>query len=72
MLRSFWSTSDTKDFTNGKEPTRTPIIQQLDLGVRKPGGSDIDWSNPYGDQDVILLVALKVLMFQTPPVIAKK
>jgi len=25
-------------------------IQKPKLEVRKPGGNDIDWSNPYGDQ----------------------
>jgi hypothetical protein len=39
-----------KDSTNGKKPIRTPWIQKLDLGVRKPGGSDIDWSNFCRDQ----------------------
>jgi hypothetical protein len=39
-----------KDSTNGKKPIRAPKIRKLDLGVRKPGGSDIDWSNPCRNQ----------------------
>jgi hypothetical protein len=42
MLRFSWNVSNTKDSTNGKEPSRAPKIQRLDLGVRKLGGSDID------------------------------
>ncbi len=33
------------------------------MGIRKLGGSDIKWSNPYGDQ--IMLAALKALMLIT-------
>jgi hypothetical protein len=32
------------------DPTSTPKIQKPELKVRKPRGSDIKWSNPYGDQ----------------------
>jgi hypothetical protein len=60
-----------KDSTNGKEPTGTPRIQRLDLGVRTHRGSDINWSNPYEYKVVILLAASKILMFQIP-IIAKK
>jgi hypothetical protein len=60
------------DSTNDKEPIGTLKIQRSDLGVRKPKGSDINWYNPYENLAIILLVALKVLMFQTPFVIAKK
>jgi hypothetical protein len=42
MLRSFWNTSDTKDYTNDKERIGAPRIQRLDLGVKKHGGNDID------------------------------
>jgi hypothetical protein len=38
-----------KDSKNGKKPTRTPKIQILDLRARKLGGSNMDWSNPFGD-----------------------
>jgi len=72
VLKSFWNIYDMKDSTNGKEPTRALGIQRLDLGVKKPRESDIDWFNPYGNWVVILLAALKVLMLQTPLVIAKK
>jgi hypothetical protein len=43
------NTSDTKDSTNGKKPSRAPRIQKLDFGVKKNGGNDIDWFNPCGD-----------------------
>jgi hypothetical protein len=39
-----------KDCRNDKEPTIALKIQRLDLGVRKLGRSDIDWSNPYGNK----------------------
>jgi len=39
-----------KDSTNGKKPIGTPRIRKLDLGVKKPRGSDINWFNPYGNQ----------------------
>jgi hypothetical protein len=35
-----------------KKPTRTFKIRRLDSGARKPGGSDIDWSNQCGNQVV--------------------
>jgi hypothetical protein len=50
MLKSSWNTSDTKDLTNGKEPTSTFKIWRPDSCVRTTKGSDIEWSNPYGDQ----------------------
>jgi len=49
VLRYSWSTFDTKDSTNGKEPTGTLRIQRPNLGVRKLGGSDIDGFNFCGD-----------------------
>ncbi len=49
MLRSFWSTYDLKDSMNGKKPTGASRIQKLDLGVRKYGRSDIDWSTHFID-----------------------
>jgi hypothetical protein len=61
MLRSSWNASNTKDSTNSKEPTRTPKIQRLDLGVRKLGGSDIDWSNPYGNKATHFISCTKSL-----------
>jgi hypothetical protein len=49
-MRSSWNAFNTKDFTNGKEPTKTLRIQRLDSSVRKPRGNDIYSSNPYGNQ----------------------
>ncbi len=71
-VKVFLEHFDIKDSTNGKEHTKAHRIQRLDLGVRKHEGSDIDQSNPYGGWVVILLATLKVLMLQTPPIIAKK
>jgi hypothetical protein len=42
--------SNMKDSTKGKKPTKAPKTQRLNSCVRKLGGSDIDWFNPYGDQ----------------------
>jgi len=39
-----------KDSTNGKKPMRAPRTQILDSNIKKPKGSDIDWSNPCGDK----------------------
>jgi hypothetical protein len=39
-----------KDSINGNEPIITPRTQRLDLGTRELKGSDINWSNPYGNQ----------------------
>ncbi len=39
-----------KDSINGNEPIITPRTQRLDLGLKELKGSDINWSNPYGDQ----------------------
>jgi hypothetical protein len=50
MLRPFWSISNNKDSTNGKKLIGAPRIQKLNSHVRKHGGSDINWSNPYGNQ----------------------
>jgi hypothetical protein len=61
-----------KDSINGNEPIITPRTQRLDLGTRKLRGSDINWSNPYGDQATHFVVALKVLILQTFLVIRKK
>jgi hypothetical protein len=44
-----------KDSTNGKKPTKTFKIQRPDLGVRKPRGSDINWSNICGDKTTHLV-----------------
>jgi len=35
---------------NDLDPTNAPKIQKSKLGVRKPKGIDIKWSNPYGNQ----------------------
>jgi hypothetical protein len=42
VLRPSWSAYDMRDSTNVKEPTGTPRIRKLNLGVKKPRGSDID------------------------------
>jgi hypothetical protein len=42
MLKFSWNASNTKDSTNGKEPTRAPRIRKSDSSVRKPKGSDVD------------------------------
>jgi hypothetical protein len=40
----------TNNSTNYLDLTSAPEIQKLKLGVKKPRGNDIKWSNPYGDQ----------------------
>ncbi len=50
VLKSSLNVSTTKDFTNCIEPTNALRINKLMLGVRKPYGSDMDESNPCGDQ----------------------
>jgi len=57
----FLNVSNTKDSTDGKEPTRTPKIQRLDLGVRKLRGSDIDWFDPYGNKTTHFIDCIKSL-----------
>jgi hypothetical protein len=34
---------------NDLDPIDAPKIQKLKFGVGKLKGSDIEWSNPYGD-----------------------
>jgi len=40
----------TNDSTNDEDPINGPKIQKPKLGIRKPKGSDIKWSNLSGDQ----------------------
>ncbi len=50
VLKSSQNASNTKDYTNGKEPIGAPRIRRPNLSVRKLGRNDIDWSNPRQDQ----------------------
>jgi hypothetical protein len=40
----------TNDSTNGLDPTGVPKVQKPKSRVRKLRGSDLKWSNPYGNQ----------------------
>ncbi len=72
MLRSSWNAFNTKDSTNGKNPTRTFKIQRLDLGVKKLGISDIDWSNPYGNKATHFIGCIESLNAVNSPCNHKK
>jgi hypothetical protein len=61
MLRSSWNTSGTKDSTNGKKFIGALGIRRPNLGVRKLGGSDIDWFNPCGDQAIHFIGCIESL-----------
>ncbi len=60
-----------KDSTNDKKPTKTPRIRRPNLNVKKLGGSDINWSKPYGNQVTHFVSGTKSLR-QTPFIIIKK
>jgi hypothetical protein len=54
------------------DPTNVPKIWKLEVGVKKLRGSDIEWSNPYGDQATHFVSALKTLLLKILVPIVKK
>ncbi len=64
--------STTKDSTNGTKLIIAFRIWKDVLGVGQSSESDMDKSNPYGNQLHILSTKWKILMVQTPPINEKK
>jgi hypothetical protein len=50
VLRSSWRASTTNDSTNDVDPTDVPKLQKPKSWIKKLKGSDIKWSNLYGNQ----------------------
>jgi len=71
LPRSSWKTLATNDSMNDLDLATAPKIQKSKLGVKKPEGINIKWSNPYGNQPTHLLATLKALILIFFPIILK-
>ncbi len=47
--RFSWKALTTNDSTNDLDPNSAPKIRKPESRLRLPRGSDIEWSNPYGN-----------------------